>query len=224
MLAIYDMIFLQETKKFEVEDKPDTDVYENAQGMLRIYLLRPRWRYILPTAALSIGCNLVQRLMSPLNSTYICPLIGEQTRTVPIMQYLSLYLDSVLAFAVYKMSKLSQVPGKSSRAPLLWSLVLVGTVIIWGITAVVVYFAYPEERHWLWLLDLPSQFDYISATFWQTILFSVLCVSTLHCVSEFPPSWVHTDCTDTILRPCTYGRDAHSCSHNNTFSTICLVY
>ena len=163
-----------------------------------------RWRYIPSAILLLTGCRLAMGLWSGLDSTYICPTIGGQTRTIPTMQWIAAAIDLFLVVAAYELS-LPQVqsgrPGRG-RGPVIWSSVLlvsgkiiVGTYLtdscqatsaIWSLVGVIVYFVKPEHRAWLLPFELLFNVTYMLSLLWQVALFSLLLISTAHCVSSVP--------------------------------------
>ena len=64
---------------------------------------------------------------SGLNSTYICPLVVGDARTVPLMQWFAASLDSFLAIAVYELALPQSNSGSTgrSRGPAIWSTMLI---------------------------------------------------------------------------------------------------
>ncbi|RMZ78075.1 hypothetical protein DV737_g4040, partial [Chaetothyriales sp. CBS 132003] len=70
----------------------------------------------------------------------------------------------------------------SGRIVLLWGTALFASAVVWTIVGVVVYVFRPEWRRWLLLLDTRSFLVTSSAIFLQSILLSVLLISTLHTI------------------------------------------
>ena len=93
---------------------------------------------------LTVGCYMALGLWSGLNSTYICPLVVGQTRTVPLMQWLSAGLDTFLAIAAYELSFPLGPAGNNSRGrgALIWGPIL----IVSGESAVFYFFVLTISR------------------------------------------------------------------------------
>ena len=187
LIACYDALRFQKSQPITAPDKPHARVYDRLQGAARQYVLAPRFRYVLPTAAFCLGCRLLLIQWLSLNSTYICPVILRQQTTIPSMQIVSFLLDTALAIIVCEMLPRSDGTGLSSRrSVVLWSTILTGTAIVWCMVSVIVYFAKPELQFWLLLLDSPQFFGLITSITLQSILFSILCITTMHSVSPIP--------------------------------------
>lgn len=183
LLAIYDAARFQRPVNFESEEKPDQNVYESMSVALRRYILRPRTRLLLPAFLLSYGSYLVLGLWTSSNSTYICPVVVGDARTIPLMQICALFLDWCLAVLVYEMSPRSDGSGLSGRRmAILWSSTMIGVVAVWSFVALMVYIFKPEHRSWLLLLDSPTIFGVLAAMIGQAFIFSLLCITSLHFV------------------------------------------
>lgn len=184
LMACYDALRFQKSQPITAADKPHARVYDRLQETARQYVLGPRFRYVLPTAAFCLGCRLLLYQWLPLNSTYICPVILRQQTTIPSTQIVSFLLDSALAIIIYEMLPRSDGSGLSSRRSIvLWSTILTGTAIVWCMITVIVYFAKPELQFWLLLLDSPRLFGLVTSITLQSILFSIFCITTMHSVS-----------------------------------------
>jgi hypothetical protein len=66
-------------------------------------------------------------LWSGLTSTYICPIVVGEAKSIPLMQWLSVALDSFLAIAAYELCLPQSTPFGTSRGrgPAIWSTVLI---------------------------------------------------------------------------------------------------
>jgi hypothetical protein len=65
-------------------------------------------------------------LWSGLNSTYICPLVVGETRSIALVQWLAATLDSFVAIATYELCLPYRAAGGTSRGrgPIIWSTIL----------------------------------------------------------------------------------------------------
>ena len=159
-------------------------MYDSLRAALRTYILRPRTRYLSSMFMVSYGCYLIQGLWESSSSTYICPIVVGEPRTIPAMQICALLLDLYLAVIVYETVPKNDGRGLSGRrCVILWSSTMAATSAVWMIVGIVVYLFKPEYRNWL-LFSYPSlDFGVLFAMAGQVSLFCLLCISTLHCVS-----------------------------------------
>jgi hypothetical protein len=185
LLALYDCVRFQQYKSIELPEKPDHSVYDAIQERVRRYILRPRYRYMLSVCLTCLGSSLLLGLWRPLNSTYICPIVTGEQRSIPLLQVGGLLLDFIVAVVAHEMIPRPDGSGLSPRrTTVLWSTILLGTALTWGIAAVILYIFKPEWRFWLMLLDVPTFFSTIFSISAQAILLSIFCISTLHSVSQ----------------------------------------
>ena len=188
LLACYDAVRFQSNDAVAAAEKPDGSVYEALQEHSKRYILGTRFRYILPAGALCFGCRLLLNQWIPLNSTYICPVVLKQQNTIPSMQAGSLLLDFLLAVIVYEMLPRNDGSGLSPRrSVVLWTSTLTGAAAVWSLIAAIVYIAKPEYRIWLLLLDSPHFFGLLTSIIFQSLLFSIFCIATLHSVGSPNP-------------------------------------
>ena len=126
-ISIYDALRFQKPRQTEKEDSPGGNTYNAGFTSLQRMVRGSRWRYVPPTCALVLGCYMTMGLWSGLNSTYICPLVVGEARSIPLMQWLSAMLDSFVAIATYELC-LPPTPVGSNfrgRGPAIWSTILV---------------------------------------------------------------------------------------------------
>lgn len=185
LLACYDAARSQRPLALEQDDRPDSSIYDGIRMALKRFILRPRTRYLLPILLVSYGAYLAQGLWSSSNSTYICPIVTGEPRTVPAMQVIALFLDLCLVLLVYESSPKSNGRGLSGRRyAVLWSSAIFATAVIWSVVASIVYVFKPEYRNWLLLLRPGVEFSTFVAMFGHILLFCLFCISTLHSVSQ----------------------------------------
>lgn len=184
LLALYDAVRSQRTLGPEPEERPDSSMYDSLQAALGRWIVRPRTRFLFPMFLLSSGCYLAQGLWSSSNSTYICPIVVREPRTIPMMQISALALDVLLAIIVYETTPKTDGRGLSGRrCVVLWSSAMAATSIVWSVVASIVYTFKPEYRNWLLFLHPPLDLGTFFAIGVHVLLFCLLCISTLHCVS-----------------------------------------
>ncbi|KAK6365700.1 hypothetical protein LTS17_011087 [Exophiala oligosperma] len=183
LLACYDAARSQRPLALEQDDRPDSSIYDGIRMALKRFILRPRTRYLLPILLVSYGAYLAQGLWSSSNSTYICPIVTGEPRTVPAMQVIALFLDLCLVLLVYESSPKSNGRGLSGRRyAVLWSSAIFATAVIWSVVASIVYVFKPEYRNWLLLLRPGVEFSTFVAMFGHILLFCLFCISTLHSI------------------------------------------
>jgi hypothetical protein len=191
LIAVYDVIRSQKRRTFQSEKQSNTTAsglsrrtIESIQGAISTWILRPGTRYLLPIYLIAFGCYLVQGLWHSSTTTYICPLVTGEQKTIPIFQFLALLLDTLIAIIVYETRTKNDGSGLSGRrCVVLWSSTLLGVSIIWSGIGAMLYLFKPEYRAWLLLLRPSLDFDTLVAMSVHTFLFSLLSISTLHCVS-----------------------------------------
>lgn len=187
LLALYDAVRSQRTLNLPPDERPDNTIYESLRAAVTTHILRPRTRYLLSILMVSYGCYLAQGLWMSSTSTYICPIVVGEPKTIPMMQICALFLDFCLAIIAYETSPKNDGRGLSGRRyVVLWSSVMIATSVVWAMVALIVYVFKPEYRVWLLFLFPPLGFDSLIAIVGHVLLFCVLCISTLHCVS---PIW-----------------------------------
>lgn len=197
LLACYDAARSQRPLALEQDDRPDSSIYDGIRMALSRFILRPRTRYLLPMFLVSYGTYLAQGLWSSSNSTYICPIVTGEPRTVPAMQVIALFLDLGLVLLAYESSPKSNGRGLSGRRyAVLWSSAMIATAVVWLIVAAIVYMFKPEYRNWLLLLRPPVEFGTFLAMLGHVLLFCLFCISTLHCVSQ--SHHLHSFCPLTL--------------------------
>lgn len=188
VLAIYDAFRSQRPMTEELEEEPDNSVYQSFRESLRVWILRPRFRYVFSIFVVSYGCYITQRLWASSNSTYICPIVVGEPKTIPLMQVSALLLDSCLAIIAYETSPKQDGRGLSGRRHVvLWSSVMIATAVVWSIIAIIAYIFKPEYRLWLLFLQPSLDFGTLIAMAGHVFLFCIFCISTLHCVSLLHP-------------------------------------
>ena len=101
-ISIYDALRIQRPRQSENEESADGSIYDAGFASLQRTIRGSRWRYIPSTCALVLGSYMALGLWSGLTSTYICPLVVGETRSIPLMQWLGAALDSFLAIAAYE--------------------------------------------------------------------------------------------------------------------------
>ncbi len=128
VIAIYDAVRFQ--KPVEKEEAGSASIFDKGRASLKYFLIGSRWRYVPSACALTAGCYMTLDLWSGLNSTYICPLVVGETRTIPLMQWGSASLDCFLAIAAYELSLPHTSGGGTTRArgPAIWSAVTIVSV------------------------------------------------------------------------------------------------
>jgi hypothetical protein len=126
-ISIYDALRIQRPRQSENEESPDGSIYDARFVSLQRTIRGSRWRYIPPACALVLGSYMALGLWSGLTSTYICPLVVGETRSIPLMQWLGAALDSFLAIATYELCLPQSTPFGTSRGrgPTIWSTILI---------------------------------------------------------------------------------------------------
>jgi hypothetical protein len=126
-ISVYDALRFQRPRQTEKEEPPDGSIYDAGLASLQRIVRGSRWRYVPSTSALVLGCYMALGLWSGLNSTYICPLVVGETRSIPLMQWLGATLDSFLAIATYELCLPHSTAGSISRGrgPAIWSTILI---------------------------------------------------------------------------------------------------
>lgn len=126
-ISIYDALRIQRPKQTENEESPDGSIYDAGFASLQRIFRGSRWRYIPSTCALVLGSYMALGLWSGLTSTYICPVVVGEARSIPLMQWLGVALDSFLAIAAYELCLLPNTPFGTSRGrgPAIWSIILI---------------------------------------------------------------------------------------------------
>ncbi|KIX01417.1 uncharacterized protein Z518_09143 [Rhinocladiella mackenziei CBS 650.93] len=181
MLAFYDAVRSQRALALKNEERPDSSVYDSLRVAVASYILRPRTRFLLSTFLVCYGCYLTQGLWSSSNSTYICPLVVGESKTIPAMQVLALFLDLGLALIIYETSPKSDGRGLSGRrCVILWSSVMIATSVVWSMVGLIVYIFRPEDRAWLLFFQPSLEVGTLFAIAGHVVLFCFLCISTLH--------------------------------------------
>lgn len=119
---MYDGLRRQRWRSRSHRDVSDLGVYGTVYKSSGLHwFLDSRFRYVFPTFLVTLGCHLASGLWSGVSSTYICPLVVGQTRTVPLMQFVAAALDCHLAITAYGLCL--QKPGrpvKGGASILLW--------------------------------------------------------------------------------------------------------
>ena len=194
----------QKPRPKDKQEYSDESIYEAGFASVKHFLCSSRWRYIPSAILLLTGCRLAMGMWSGLNSTYICPTIGGQTRTIAAMQWIAAAIDFFLVVAAYELSLPQAQSGRPGRGrgPVIWSSVLLvsgritvstcltdsfqATSAIWSLVGVIVYFVKSEYRAWLLPFELLFNVTYMLSLIWQVALFSLLLISSAHCVSLRP--------------------------------------
>lgn len=126
VVSLYDSFRLQESQSRSDVDPLDGDPNETAFDVVQRRCLGLRYRYVLPTFVITLGCHLTSGLWAGLSSTYICPLVVGQTRTVPFMQFIIAVLDCHLAITASELClrKSSRGEKQGESAALVWGAIL----------------------------------------------------------------------------------------------------
>lgn len=191
LIAVYDVIRSQKQRTFQGEKQSNTTAsrlstrtIEFIQRAISTWILRPGTRYLLPVFLIAFGCYSIQGLWHSSTTTYICPLVTGEQKTIPIFQFLAVLLDFLIAIIAYETRPKNDGSGLSGRrCVVLWSSTLLGVAIVWSGAGAMVYLFKPEYRAWLLLLRPSLDVGALVAMSVYTFLFSLLSISTLHCVS-----------------------------------------
>ena len=126
-ISIYDALRFQQPRQIENEESPDGSIYDAGFASLQRIIRGSRWRYIPSTCTLVLGSYMALGLWSGLTSTYICPLVVGETRSIPLMQWLGAALDSFLAIAAYELylPQSTTLGTSRGRGPAIWSTILI---------------------------------------------------------------------------------------------------
>lgn len=191
LIALYDVYRSQKQSPPSGEKQTTTSAsgwiprtVGSIQEAVSTYLLRPRTRYMLPVFLLAFGCHLIPGLWRSSTSTYICPIVTGEPRTIKLFQFLALFLDFSIAIIAYETRPKADGGGLSGRrCVVLWSSTLLGVSIVWSVVGGAVYLFKPEYRGWLLLLRPSVEFGTLVVMSVHTFLFCLVFISTLHCVS-----------------------------------------
>lgn len=191
LIASYDAVRSQRQIPLQDEKQSNTSSFGFIQRLttpiqrpISAWILQPRTRYLLPLFLIASGCYLVQGMWSSSTTTYICPIVTGEQRSIPFFQFLALLLDFLLAVIAYETHPKSDGSGLSGRrSVVLWSSTLLGVSFIWSGVGAAIYLFKPEYRSWLFLLRPSVDFGTFVAMGVYTLLFCLLFISTLHCVS-----------------------------------------
>jgi hypothetical protein len=99
IISVYDSFRLQRLQSRSHGDAKGQNLDETTYDAIQRWYSGSRFRYVLPTFLVTYGCHLASGLWSSAPSTYICPLVVGQTRTIPILQFIAAVLDCYLAIA-----------------------------------------------------------------------------------------------------------------------------
>jgi hypothetical protein len=104
----------------------DQGLPKTSYDRTRRWYLESKFKYIPPALLVSLGCHLASGLWYGASSTYICPLVVGQTRTVPFMQFFAAALDCYLAIVAYELCFQKPTSGDKNGAhlPLAWGSIL----------------------------------------------------------------------------------------------------
>lgn len=165
-LAIVDFGLYQRHRLSAPIDDPNLSVYE----LVEEFWANSRFRYLIPTAALSLSSAAILHRSDNPSSTYICTSTTHDTMT--IIQYLAFILDFCIAFSLDTLIRPYATSAKSSPVKPLsiigWACLFSASAIgIWG---VIWFIAVPEDR--FWVLEIPQGF------IWRLIKLAVLCCIT----------------------------------------------
>lgn len=182
VLAVYDGLRRQRWRSRSHRDVSDLGVYGTVYKSSGLHwFLDSRFRYVFPTFLVTLGCHLASGLWSGVSSTYICPLVVGQTRTVPLMQLVAAALDCHLAITAYGLCL--QKPGRPVKGGasilLWWGFILLAASALW---TVIVFLANPEYSGWLVQILLLFDPAHVFALLWQFVLFATLCICSAHCI------------------------------------------
>jgi hypothetical protein len=131
VLSLYDSFRFQRPRSRGDEEPSVHNLHETVYDALHRWYLDSRFRYVFPAFLVSFGSFLASGLWTGASSTFICPLVVGQTRTVPLMQFFCVALDSWLAIAVYELCLQKSSKDKEARAktPLVWSSILLVRIL-----------------------------------------------------------------------------------------------
>lgn len=191
LIALYDAVRSQRQRILQGEKQSNSSSYGfvrrvtgPVQRPISTWILQPRTRYLLPLFLIASGCYLMQGMWHSSATTYICPIVTGEKKTIPFFQFLALLLDFLIAIIVYETHPKSDGRGLSGRrCVVLWSSTLLSVSFIWSGVGAVLYLFKPEYRGWLLLLRPSLDFGTLVAMGVYTFLFCLLFISTLHCVS-----------------------------------------
>lgn len=132
VLSLYDALTPRKLQSPDDWNVPDQDIYQITYQSSPRWYLDSRFRHVLPTLLVTLGCHLAPGLWSGTSSNYICPLAGMEIRTVPLMQFVAAALDCHLAIVAYGLCLRRPARGeKSGRSALpAW-----GSLLLVSITA-----------------------------------------------------------------------------------------
>jgi hypothetical protein len=184
LLALYDALRFQKNEPRTSAENFDASIYRAILHRVRDYAVSSRWRIVGPMAVFCLGCRWATELWAGLNSTFICPINTGEQFSAPAAQIAGLILDLVLCIMVWENFPKRDGAGLSPRRnAILWSSTMAGAAIVWTVVAGAVYFGMHRHRYYVVLWDVSFVPMAVSFTL-QALLFSVLCITTLHSVSQ----------------------------------------
>jgi hypothetical protein len=180
LIAIYDAAQSPTLKgKGSKEDLNGLQPRTRLEGISQRFTRSPA-RFVIPALIVSAASYSCLGIWDGINSTYICPTVVWEPRTIPFMQWASLGLDAFIAIALYEISLSSSGASNRDRfKPYIgWAFVLFTASIVWTVIGVIVYLARPHYLRWLIPLDLLFSTNSVFSLSWQTLLLSGFAIST----------------------------------------------
>lgn len=126
VLSLYDSFRSQRPRPQRHGKILDATAPRLGHHSIRRRYLDSSFKYVLPAFLVSYGCHLASGIWSGVSSSYICPLVVGQTRTVPAMQFLGAVLDCCLAIIAFELCLQTHINGEkgATSAPLVWGSIL----------------------------------------------------------------------------------------------------
>jgi hypothetical protein len=184
LLALYDAVRFQKNEPQSTPEKIDASIYGSILNRVRDFAVGSRWRFVVPVVFFCLGCRWAISLWAGLNSTFICPIGTGEHFSAPAAQIAGLFLDFVLCVLIWENFPKRDGAGLSPRRNvILWTSTMAGASIVWTVVAGAVYFGMHRHRYYVVLWDVALAPVTVSFML-QALLFSVLCITTLHSVSQ----------------------------------------
>ena len=180
LIAVYDAARSSELKRKSPKEELNVTQAKTRLGSISQGYLRSPARFVIPAFILSAGSYTSLGLWDGINSTYICPMVVGEPRTIPSMQWASLIFDTFIAISLYEISLSNSSSTNRGRARpyVSWAFVLLTASVVWTTIGVVVYLVRPHYFRWLVPLDLLFSTNVILVLLWQTFLYSGFAIFT----------------------------------------------
>ncbi|KAJ9245939.1 CAZyme family GT90 [Paecilomyces variotii] len=179
LVALYDYWRFQRHRSVEEDVAPDRTIY----GAAMFQVPRSRLRYVLATAALTLGGFLVASFHEGRNSTYICSLVLNRAPRIHVFRALAVVLDTILLIGAGELARkeLRFLGGRRRHTSALWGYGLLAVALFWVTVGIVVYAVAPEHRQYI--VSLNGR--YLRGAITHAILLATLFASAAHLAPKY---------------------------------------